>query len=290
MIDIGCKYGKLTITGKTPLKGEIVFEYVCDCGNIGVRRNNVLKRAILKGSSIDCGCSRKSISLGENFGRLTVVEKIPNYTQGGKTRGYWKLECKCGNFTESTSDLLWSGKKLSCGCVQKEHYKRGITQICYLWKTCPICEKELWHTEFGKTPERKGGLKALCRKCSYANKDKSKVATANFIRKKRIRDSVPNDLDRREIDVIHDVKYELKEMLGVELNVDHIYPLIHDDFFGLTIPINLQITTLKYNTGKGNRIESLDFDVLAEGSKFYKGVRIHKSVVELDPNIDYDPT
>ena len=150
MIDIGRKYGKLTITRETRLKGKIVLEYVCDCGNIGVRRNDVLKRAIQKGSKIDCGCSRKSISIGEKFGKLTVLKKIPNYVQSGKRRGYWMLECECGNFTESTSDLLWSGKKLSCGCYQKEHYKRGIAQICYLWKTCPNCEKELWHSEFGK--------------------------------------------------------------------------------------------------------------------------------------------
>jgi hypothetical protein len=290
MIDVGSKYGKLTITSETRHKGKIAFEYVCDCGNTGIRTKSTFKRAIEKESKLDCGCSRKSISIGEKFGKLTVIEKIPNYTKGGKTRGYWKLECECGNFTKSTSDLLWSGKKLSCGCVQKEHYERGITQICYLWKTCPNCEREMWHTEFGKDPERTGGLKSLCRKCNYEIKDKSKVATANFIRKKRIRDSVPDDLDRSEIDAIHDVKYELQEQLRVELNVDHIYPLIHDDFCGLTIPINLQITTLKYNTGKGNRIESLDFDVLAEGSKFYKGVRIHKSVIELDPKIDYYST
>jgi hypothetical protein len=38
-----------------------------------------------------------------------------------------------------------------------------------------------------------------------------------------------------------------------------------------------------------NRIESLDFDVLVDGSKFYKGLRIHVSVKELQPNIYFDP-
>ena len=288
MIDIGSKYGKLTITGETRHKGKMAFHYVCDCGTTGARRKDTLKRAISKGSDIDCGCSRKSISISERFGRLTVIEKIPNYKQSVKTRGYWKLKCECGNFTESTSDLLWSGKKLSCGCVKKEHYERGITQICYLWKTCPNCEKEMWHNEFGKAPERTGGLKSLCRKCNYKIKDYSKVATNNFVREKIRKASVPKDVNLGEIELIHKVKFELQEILDTTLNVDHIYPLIHDDFCGLTIPINLQITTQKYNTAKGNRIESLDFDVLAEGSKFYKGVRVHKSVIELDPKIEYD--
>ena len=39
------------------------------------------------------------------------------------------------------------------------------------------------------------------------------------------------------------------------------------------------------NTVKGNRIESIDFDVLSEGSIFYKGVRIYKSVVKIMVNI-----
>ena len=38
-----------------------------------------------------------------------------------------------------------------------------------------------------------------------------------------------------------------------------------------------------------NRIESLDFDVLVDGSKFYEGLRIHESVKELQPNIYFDP-
>jgi len=131
MIGLGHKYGKLTITEETRLKGKIVFEYVCNCCNIGVRRNDLLKRAIQKGSKIDCGCSRESILIGGKFGKLTVLKKIPNYKQSCKPRAYWKLECECGNFTKSTSDLLWSGKELGSGCVQKEHYERGITQICY---------------------------------------------------------------------------------------------------------------------------------------------------------------
>ena len=288
MFDVGTKHGKLTIKSKTRHKGKIAFEYTCDCGNSGVRLKDVLKRAILKGSNIDCGCSRRSISIGEKFGKLTVLKKIPNYLKGGKPRGYWMLECECGNFTESTSDLLWSGKKLSCGCYQKEYYKRGITQICYLWKTCPNCKKELWHSEFGKDNQRKGWLKSLCKKCNYKSKDYTKVAANNFLRDKIRRASVPKDTCLDEIEIIHEVKFELQEKLDVTLNVDHIYPLIHNDFCGLTIPINLQITTQKYNTGKGNRVESLEFDILAEGSRFYKGVRIHKSVIELNPDISFD--
>ena len=45
------------------------------------------------------------------------------------------------------------------------------------------------------------------------------------------------------------------------------------------------MTSLKYNTGEINRIESLNFDDLVEGSKFYKDVRIRESIIEFDPNI-----
>ena len=40
-----------------------------------------------------------------------------------------------------------------------------------------------------------------------------------------------------------------------------------------------------HQDNKGNRIESLDFDVLVDGSKFYEGLRIHESVKELHPII-----
>lgn len=54
---------------------------------------------------------------GQRFGRLTVIEKVPNH---GKHVA-WKCLCDCGRFIETTtSNLRGKHHTQSCGCLQRE--------------------------------------------------------------------------------------------------------------------------------------------------------------------------
>ena len=57
------------------------------------------------------------ITLGQKFGRLTVIERAEP-TPSGKSR--WKCRCDCGNISYPHANKLRSGSTKSCGCLQKE--------------------------------------------------------------------------------------------------------------------------------------------------------------------------
>lgn len=93
------------------------------CGNIIDVPNNNLGTA-----QKDCGCGRhrprKPISVGDQFGRLTVVEEgvlVPK-------RGYKYLcECSCDRHKRLyvRGDMLRSGEVRSCGCIHDELFKKN---------------------------------------------------------------------------------------------------------------------------------------------------------------------
>lgn len=51
--------------------------------------------------------------LGQKFGRLTVIERMPN---NAKNQAVWKCQCDCGNVVIVASGHLRSGHTQSCGC------------------------------------------------------------------------------------------------------------------------------------------------------------------------------
>jgi len=55
--------------------------------------------------------------IGQRFGRLTVVEKVPNKKS---TQAKWRCVCDCGGECEVISVDLRSGHTRSCGCLQRE--------------------------------------------------------------------------------------------------------------------------------------------------------------------------
>jgi len=59
--------------------------------------------------------------VGQRFGRLTVIE----FSHADKYRdACWKCKCDCGEETITTSGNLKGGHTKSCGCLQKEFYKK----------------------------------------------------------------------------------------------------------------------------------------------------------------------
>jgi hypothetical protein len=51
---------------------------------------------------------------GRRFGKLTVVEMVPDVTPRK-----WKCVCQCGRFYVTTGDALRRGLTRSCGCIRK---------------------------------------------------------------------------------------------------------------------------------------------------------------------------
>ena len=54
--------------------------------------------------------------IGQRFGRLVVIEKLPSKNR----RCWWKCKCDCGNFKDVPTTSLTLGDTKSCGCLNKE--------------------------------------------------------------------------------------------------------------------------------------------------------------------------
>lgn len=103
----------------------------CDCGNkVKVRSWNLIGK-----KTYSCGCSRSekarevngSNLIGQKFGKLTVIEKLP-FEPDKSGNIYWKCKCDCGNETILYTALLNQGVS-SCGCLGMS---RGEFKICEL--------------------------------------------------------------------------------------------------------------------------------------------------------------
>ena len=68
---------------------------------------------------------------GQVFGRLTVIERAPNYiTPKGQSKTVWHCKCNCGNDDDILvmGTHLRSGHTVSCGCIQKERAVEANTK------------------------------------------------------------------------------------------------------------------------------------------------------------------
>ena len=57
---------------------------------------------------------------GRTFGRLTVLERVPNDDRYSQPRPLWLCQCSCGNKTVVIGANLRDGKTKSCGCLRRE--------------------------------------------------------------------------------------------------------------------------------------------------------------------------
>ena len=60
---------------------------------------------------------------GKRFGRLTVIEFVPN----DKPSSYWLCKCDCENQTTVVGFKLKNGNTKSCGCYAKQLFKMRIS-------------------------------------------------------------------------------------------------------------------------------------------------------------------
>lgn len=62
---------------------------------------------------------QKLVSIGQVFGRLTIVALVPK-PEGASVGRYWLGKCECGNEVICTTGRLNHGKVKSCGCLHRD--------------------------------------------------------------------------------------------------------------------------------------------------------------------------
>lgn len=112
----GLRFGRLMVVGPSEDKlGR--WSCQCDCGNLTIANMYDLEH----GRKKSCGCYGKEIHrkdiTGLRFGRLTVLYSTAKIKRESIV---WVCQCECGNIIEECCELLMSGHKKSCGCLQIE--------------------------------------------------------------------------------------------------------------------------------------------------------------------------
>ena len=133
----GQKFGKLTPLYRVRLpqnKKGTFWLCQCDCGNTIITRANSLQ----VGHTKSCGCLQKENAkkqgknklidiTGKKFGKLTVLQLMPNRAECGHT--LWQCQCECGNIVVVDKSALIQGRTKSCGCLKTEEIHSRYSNI-----------------------------------------------------------------------------------------------------------------------------------------------------------------
>ena len=140
----GKKFGKLIVIGISQIRsknGKPMWKVRCDCGI----EKDVIVYSLTSGNTTSCGCSRteavrkrciKHLTVGQKFGKLTVLEAVPQYNSHRSL--VWVVGCDCGKISKVGSCDLKSGHTTSCGCAfhaigpaGNAHFNEIYSKYCY---------------------------------------------------------------------------------------------------------------------------------------------------------------
>lgn len=125
LVDLtGRRFGRLTVLSRaenhvTSSGCQVVmWNCLCDCGNTTV----VSRANLTSGHTLSCGCSGRKYNdiVGTKYGRLTIIEELPQKIVNGKSYRMVKCQCECGNVITTHFSSIISGATKSCGCYAKE--------------------------------------------------------------------------------------------------------------------------------------------------------------------------
>lgn len=102
--------------------------------------------------------------------------------------------------------------------------------------------------------EQKG--KARDRARQWQKDHPEQARSNNRLRKRRVRQAMPEWVDRKALAEVYRLAIELEEKTGEKYHVDHIIPLVNDKVCGLHVPWNLQVIPAKENIKKGNSFDN----------------------------------
>ena len=204
-IQIGDRFGRLTVIGKDFSNGAKRGIWVCQCDCGGEKRTNNLRWSSQGAKS--CGCLYKETHgrdlediSGQIFGRTKVLSKIKTNNQG---KWLWECQCSCGKKHLALASSLKRHLVQSCGCQKAEkarqnggrkhwNWQGGKTpkshadrHACYVWRgqifrrdnyTCQCCSQKgrlnAHHLEsFHAKPELREDLENGITLCVNCHKD-----------------------------------------------------------------------------------------------------------------------
>lgn len=136
-INIGDKFGKLTVADDKPVRfGHCVrWKCYCDCDTKKVNPRYIQASDLYSGNVVSCGCHRKERSkeikndlTGMTFGELYVVKR---YTEEDYKNVRYLCRCSCGKEIIVPQGNLHSGNSKSCG----HNHKTGVgkDRLNHIW-------------------------------------------------------------------------------------------------------------------------------------------------------------
>ena len=144
-VEVGMKFGRLTVVGIFKKNSTNFCKAACDCGNITFKPTKYLS----SGDTKSCGCLRNTcknkIYIGMTKNYLTVKEltKI-EHKRIGRNNSFEsavKCSCICGNVITVTTYAFVNENAKSCGCYNIEKtiernktHDMSKTRIYKIWK------------------------------------------------------------------------------------------------------------------------------------------------------------
>ena len=138
----GERFGRLLVLCRAPnRKKSTMWHCLCDCGS----NVDVASTSLLGEHTKSCGCWGKESKgqwakkdmIGKKFGRLTVLEELPDRAYN---RIMYKCLCDCGSTSVVAGQDLRQGKTKSCGCLGHKnkdvpHPRHGLTKhpLFHIW-------------------------------------------------------------------------------------------------------------------------------------------------------------
>lgn len=137
----GQKFGRLLVLSvdhrDMDNQGNSTYFWLCqcDCGNTKIVKGTALR----SGTIVSCGCMQAEASanraksriinlVGKKFGILTVLGREESKTEDGKSLGYWRCSCDCGNEKLVQGYYLKKGMITSCGCLKQSKLELYVVQ------------------------------------------------------------------------------------------------------------------------------------------------------------------
>lgn len=126
---IGKKFGMLTVIAQAPStdKGRNRWVCRCDCGTEKI----ILGESLRRGTTVSCGCKKKTDLTGLQIGRLTVIGRSDKYGSRGKRKvQLWECRCDCGAITYKATDTLTNPDVSMCqDCAAKYAITRARANL-----------------------------------------------------------------------------------------------------------------------------------------------------------------
>ena len=62
---------------------------------------------------------------GQQFGRLTAIERVRPYSLQAAHYVWWRCKCECGQVVTIMANSLQNGLTRSCGCLRREMMRKN---------------------------------------------------------------------------------------------------------------------------------------------------------------------